>query len=133
MNFSNLLDKIISTLKKIIDYYVGQLRADNIANYQTRQYEGEDVIVAVASYIPFVSAAILILRKGNSEFVLVHSKQALILTILLLLSLMILPSLAKLLISSLLILMTVISAYKALVGRTFYIPLVSQLAMLVEV
>jgi len=126
-------EKILSVLKSLIAFDFGFNISDEERNYSVRVYEGEDVWVAAVSYIPFVSAAVLLLRKNNSEFILDHSKQALILVLLVLLTTMILSSILRLIILVILVFLIILSTYKAVSGKKFYIPLVTQLARLVEI
>ena len=128
-----MLEKLISILKLLVPFdFVSGVSGEE-RRYSVREYEGEDTWVAAASYIPFVCAAILLLRKDNSEFVSDHAKQALVLVILALLVFMLIPSPIRLIISAILILLLVVSVYRALQGRKYYIPGVSELSRLIEI
>lgn len=128
-----MVEKLLSVLKLLASFKVNLKTSDEEAFHQVREYEGEDAWIAAVSYIPLVSAAILLLRKDNSEFILTHSKQALILTTFALLIYMLLPQLISLILDGILVLLMAISVYKAFSGKKFYIPLVTELALLVEV
>ena len=128
-----MLEKLLSILKLLVPLDFTSGISGEERSYSAREYEGEDTWVAAASYIPFVCAAILLLRKDNSEFVSDHAKQALVLVILALLVFMLIPSPTRLIIDGVLILLLVISVYRALQGRKYYIPVVTQLSRLIEI
>ncbi|MEX1131195.1 MAG: hypothetical protein WED59_04250 [Candidatus Woykebacteria bacterium] len=102
-------------------------------SHDVREYFGEDALVAALSYMPLASAAIILLRKDNSEFVLYHSKQALILILFIILSFFLIPSIFKLPVVGILMVASITSVYRALSGKKFYIPAVTELARLVEI
>ncbi len=127
-----MLEKLLSALKRAVPFDFAGASPEEGA-LQVREYEGEDAWVAAASYIPLVSAAILLIRKDNSEFILTHSKQALILTILALLIFMLLPLLIRLILDGILVLLMIVSAYKAFTGKKIYIPLVTDIAGSIDI
>jgi uncharacterized membrane protein len=98
-----------------------------------RQYEGEDLLIAAVSYIPFLSAGVLLLRKQNSEFVSYHAKMAIVLLVFTLLAFGLLPGFLRWvgLVAGLIV--SAYSAYKAYKGDKLYIPLISKLAQTIEI
>ncbi len=128
-----MLEKILSSLKWLIPFNFGFGASDEGSAYSVPQYGGEDAWVAAVSYVPLASAVVLLLRKSNSDFILQHAKQALILTILALITLVILSSTLRLLIEAIWVFLIVLSAYKAFTGRKFYIPFITELARLIEI
>lgn len=98
-----------------------------------RQYTGEDTWVASASYFPFVSAAVLLLRKNNSEFVSFHAKQALVVLAISIFAFIIVPSVAKLIVGITTYTVLVYGAFRALQGRKWYLPIVTELANTIEI
>ena len=128
-----MLEKILYSLKWLIPFNFGFESSDDNSTYSVPKYEGEDAWVAAVSYVPLASAVILLLRKSNSDFILQHAKQALILTILALITLVILSSILRLLIEAVWVFLIVLSAYKAFTGRKLYIPFITELARLIEI
>jgi len=97
-----------------------------------RQYTGEDTWVASASYFPFVSAAVILLRKNNSEFVSFHARQALVVLVLSLFAFMVVPSIAKLIVGIAAYTILVYGAFRALQGRKWYLPIVTEVANTID-
>lgn len=128
-----MIEKLLSYIKWIVPFDYDPVAENEDSFLHAKRYRGEDVWVAAVSYIPFFSAAILLLRKNNSEFVLTHAKQSLILTIFTLLIYMLLPVVLKIILDLVLVLLMILSVYMALAGRKFYIPLVTELANLLEI
>ena len=126
-----MFQKIISTIKWLIPFDLFSSGQDNA--FSAPIQNKEEIIVAGMSYIPLVSAAVLLLRKDNTDFIQQHAKQSLILTIFALLVFMILPSIFRLVVEVIIIFLIVFSAYKALSGRKVYVPFVSELARWVEI
>ena len=127
-----VLGKVSSLIKSPSDTKKPDVSLGN-QNYSVREYAGEDAWVAAATYIPFVSAAVLLLRKENSEFVLTHAKQALVLTILILLCIMLLSPLPKFVLLIVLTGALIFGSYKAFSGKKFYIPGITELARWTEI
>ncbi|MCH7541390.1 hypothetical protein IH981_01270 [Patescibacteria group bacterium] len=98
-----------------------------------RTYSGEETWIASLSYIPFVSAAVLLLRKNNSEFVSFHARQALVILIIVVLALMLLPWILKWLAAIIAYGLLVYGAYYALLGRKWYLPIVTEIARTIEI
>ncbi len=98
-----------------------------------RTYSGEETWIASLSYIPFVSAAVLMLRKNNSEFVSFHARQALVILIIMILALMLLPWILKWLAAIIAHGLLVYGAYYALLGRKWYLPIVTEIARTIEI
>lgn len=126
------MEKLLSAIQWVIPFDVNPPEPSEGSTAVARSYTGEDAWVAAVSYIPFVSAAILLLRKDNSEFVLYHAKQAVVLIVLTLLFLAVLSSILRLVLVAILVLIMIISAYRALAGKKFYVPLVTELARWIE-
>ena len=97
-----------------------------------RQYTGEDTWVASASYFPFVSAAVILLRKNNSEFVSFHARQALVVLVISLFAFMVVPSIAKLIVGIAAYTILVYGAFRALQGRKWYLPIVTEVANTID-
>jgi len=97
-----------------------------------RQYTGEDTWVASASYFPFVCAAVILLRKNNSEFVSFHARQALVVLVLSLFAFMVVPSIAKLIVGIAAYTTLVYGAFRALQGRKWYLPIVTEVANTID-
>lgn len=93
-----------------------------------RTYSGEETWVASASYIPFISAAVLILRKSNSEFVSFHARMALVILLISIFALVILPAILKIIVAILVYMLLVFGAYQAVRGRKWYMPIVTEIA-----
>jgi len=97
-----------------------------------RIYSGQDTILAAVSYVPFVSAGILVLRKGNSEFVSFHARQALVMALITALLLMLSPGFLKLLAAILACVLLIFGTFRALQGRKWYLPFITELANTIE-
>lgn len=93
-----------------------------------RTYVGEDTWAASASYIPFISAAILILRKNNSEFVSFHARQALVMLLIIIFALVLLPLVLKIIAAIGAYTLLVYGAYQAIRGKKWYLPIVTEIA-----
>jgi uncharacterized membrane protein len=128
-----VLEKILSSLKWLIPFNFGFGSPEAESAYSVPQYGGEDAWVASISYVPLISAVILLLRKNNSDFILQHAKQSLILTILALITLVVFSSTLRLLIEAIWVFLIVLSAYKAFSGRKLYIPFITEIARLIEI
>ena len=124
-----MLKKIIANLKWLIPFDIFS-KEENVfsAPIQNR----EEIIVAGVSYIPLASAAILLLRKDNTDFIQQHAKQSLILMIFALLVFMLLSSVLRFLLELIIIFYIIFSAYKALSGRKVYIPLITEISRFIE-
>jgi len=120
------LEKFEGAIKK-------KLRQQGKGATVVRTYSGEDTWIASVSYIPFVSAAVLVLRKNNSEFVSFHARQALVILIIVILALMLLPLILKMLAAVVGYGLLVYGAYYALSGRKWYLPIVTELARTIEI
>ncbi len=120
------LEKFEGAIKK-------KLRQQGKGATVVRTYSGEDTWIASAAYIPFVSAAVLVLRKNNSEFVSFHARQALVILIIVILALMLLPLILKMLAAVVGYGLLVYGAYYALSGRKWYLPIVTELARTIEI
>ena len=97
-----------------------------------RHYSGEDTWVAAFSYFPFISAAIILLRKNNSEFVSFHAHQSFVILVISLFAIIIIPSVAKIIVLIAVYTILVYGAYRALQGRKWYLPLVTELANTID-
>jgi uncharacterized membrane protein len=97
------------------------------------RYEGTDTLIAASSYLYFVSAAILLIRKNNSDFVRFHSKQAFVILIAALLSTLLLPLILKIAANLVLFGFSAYGAYRAYQGFRWYLPFVTELANSIEV
>ena len=123
---ANLLEKFEETIKK-------RIRQQGKGATVVRTYSGEDTWIAAVSYIPFVSAAVLVLRKNNNEFVSFHARQALVILILIILAIILIPLiLLKMLVAIVGYGLLVYGAYYALLGRKWYLPIVTELARTIE-
>ena len=120
------LEKFEEALKK-------KIRQQGKGATVVRTYSGEDTWIACVSYIPFISAAVLLLRKNNSEFVSFHARQALVILIIVILALMLLPLILKMLAAVVGYGLLVYGAYYALSGRKWYLPIVTELARTIEI
>ena len=99
-----------------------------------KTYSGEETKVATYSYLPFVSAIVLLVfRKENSEFVSFHARQALVLCLLAILVILIVPSFLKIIAVVVLYVIFVFGAYKASRGEKWYLPLVNEIANTIEI
>lgn len=81
---------------------------------------------AAGSYIYFVSAAVLLLRKDNSDFVIFHAKHAIIFLLLTILFFLI-PGWPKVVLSLILISIEMIAVYLALAGKRYTVPFLTNL------
>lgn len=115
------------SLSSIVDY-INQLFQGDEESQLVRTYSGQDSLFAAFCYVPFVSAAILVLRSENNEFVSFHARQALVLLLLGIFALLLLPSFLKLLAAAVIAFLLIFGAYKALKGAKWYFPLVTELA-----
>ena len=120
------LEKFEGAIKK-------KLRQQGKGATIVRTYSGEDTWIASVAYIPFVCAAVLVLRKNNSEFVSFHARQALVILIIVILALMLLPLILKMLAAVVGYGLLVYGAYYALLGRKWYLPIVTELARTIEI
>jgi len=120
------LEKFEGAIKK-------KLRQQGKGATVVRTYSGEDTWIASVAYVPFVSAAVLVLRKNNSEFVSFHARQALVILIIVILALMLLPLILKMLAAVVGYGLLVYGAYYALSGRKWYLPIVTELARTIEI
>ena len=120
------LEKFEEALKK-------KIRQQGKGATVVRTYSGEDTWIACVSYIPFISAAVLLLRKNNSEFVSFHARQALVILIIVILAIILAPLiLLKMLAAVVGYGLLVYGAYYALSGRKWYLPIVTELARTIE-
>ncbi|OGY28069.1 MAG: hypothetical protein A2Z42_02515 [Candidatus Woykebacteria bacterium RBG_19FT_COMBO_43_10] len=122
-----------SYLEKFEEAIKKKLRQQGKGATVVRTYSGEDTWIASVSYVPFVSAAVLVLRKNNSEFVSFHARQALVILIIVILALMLLPLILKMLAAVVGYGLLVYGAYYALSGRKWYLPIVTELARTIEI
>lgn len=97
------------------------------------RYEGTDTWVAASCYLYFVSGAVLLIRKNNSDFVRFHAKQAFVILIIALLSVFLLPLVLKIVANIALLGLGGYGAYRALNGFRWYLPFVTELANSIEV
>ena len=116
----SFLDK----LKIDVNIPKGEIQGETIV----RTYTGEETWVASASYIPFISAAVLILRKNNSEFVSFHARLALVILLFSIFALVLLPTILKIIAAVIVYMLLVYGAYQAVRGRKWYLPVVSEIA-----
>lgn len=93
-----------------------------------RTYSGEETWVASASYIPFISAAVLLLRKNNSEFVSFHARLALVILLISIFALILLPVILKIIAAIIVYMLLVYGAYQAVRGKKWYLPVVTEIA-----
>ncbi len=93
-----------------------------------RTYTGEDTWVASALYIPFISAAVLLLRKNNSEFVSFHARQSLVLLLFAIFALVLLPAILKIIVAIIAYMLFVYGAYHAIRGKKWYMPVVTEIS-----
>jgi len=107
--------------------YIRKLFKSEEESELVRTYSGQDTVVAAFSYVPFVSAAILVLRKENNEFVSFHARQSLVILLISIFALLFLPPFFKLIAAVLVTLLLSFGVYKALNGRKWYLPLVTDL------
>jgi len=122
-----------SYLEKFEEAIKKKLRQQGKGATVVRTYSGEDTWIASVAYVPFVSAAVLVLRKNNSEFVSFHARQALVILIIVILALMLLPLILKMLAAVVGYGLLVYGAYYALSGRKWYLPIVTELARTIEI
>lgn len=125
-----MFQKIISTIQWLIPFNIFASKQDNAFNAPIKNRE--EIIVAGLSYIPLVSAVILLLRKDNTDFIQQHAKQSLVLIIFALLIFMIFSAILRFLLEVVIIFYVIFSAYKALSGRKVYVPFVSEISRLIE-
>lgn len=125
--------KIKDLLKEVIIFVVSLSVSKSGEDLQVRKYEGEDIWFATIGYIPLASTAILVLRKNNSDFVLDHAKQSLILSILLILILILLPESIKLLLGLAVLILMLVSAFISFTGRRVYIPLITEVSRFIVI
>jgi len=95
--------------------------------------EGEDKYVASAAYLYFVSAAILTLRKNNSEFVTFHARQAFVLLLLAIVAFVFLAGIWRIIFSIGVLAINIYGAYQALNGRKWNIPYLTQIANSIDI
>ncbi|MCH7641570.1 hypothetical protein IID22_05245 [Patescibacteria group bacterium] len=74
------MESFFATLKGFLNATLGFGLSDQKGVYSVKKLVKQDTFAAAISYIPFVSPVILLLRKSNSDFVIIHAKQALILS-----------------------------------------------------
>ncbi len=117
---ANFLDK----LKIEIKFPERETRGETVV----RTYSGEETWVASTSYIPFISAAILVLRKNNSEFVSFHARLALVILLFSIFALVLLPAILKIIAAIIVYMLLVYGAYHAIRGRKWYLPIASEMA-----
>ena len=117
---TNWLDK----LKIDIQIPKGEVQGETVV----RTYSGEETWVASASYIPFISAAVLLLRKNNSEFVSFHARLALVILLISIFALILLPVILKIIAAIVVYLLLVYGAYQAVRGKKWYLPVVTEIA-----
>ena len=122
-----------SYLEKFEEAIKKKLRQQGKGATVVRTYSGEDTWIASVAYVPFVSAAVLVLRKNNSEFVSFHARQALVILIIVILGLRLLPLVLKMLAAVVGYGLLVYGAYYALSGRKWYLPIVTELARTIEI
>lgn len=115
-----------SFLDKLKDAQIpkGEVQGETVV----RTYSGEETWVASASYIPFISAAVLLLRKSNSEFVSFHARMALVILLISIFALIILPAILKIIMAIIVYMLLVYGAYQAVRGRKWYMPVVTEIA-----
>ena len=101
------MESFFSTLKGFFKAALGFGLSDQEGVYSVKKLVKQDTIVAAVSYIPFVSPAVLLLREKNSDFVIIHAKQALILSHFTVLAVILAPYLILFLRGSLLIFLLV--------------------------
>ncbi|MDP2671024.1 MAG: hypothetical protein Q8P13_00980 [bacterium] len=97
------------------------------------KYEGSDKVIACLAYVYFVSAAVLLLRHDNSEFVRFHAKQAFVLLIIALLVLLIAPGTWKYGLNGALFLVALYGAVRAFQGRRWTVPYFTSIANSIEI
>lgn len=115
-------------LEDIKTYLPTKLKQQDTSEYVVKTYYGEDTWVASASYIPFVSAAVLVLRKNNNEFVSFHARQALVILLFATVIFVLLPSILKFFFAIIVYMILVYGAYQAIRGRKWFFPIVTQIA-----
>ena len=115
-----------------ISIFVRQLFKKEEGSRLVREYTGEDTIVAAISYVPFVCAAVLVLRRENSEFVSFHARQALVILLITALLLLLTPDFLKWLVAIAGSTLLIFGTYRALQGRKWYFPVVTELANTIE-
>lgn len=110
---------------------INRFNRDNEKQF-VRHYSGEDTWIAALSYFPFISAAIILLRKNNSEFVSFHAHQAFVILVIFLFAIIIVPSIAKVIVLIAAYTILVYGAYRAMQGRKWYLPLITELANTID-
>ena len=88
--------------------------------------------MAAVSYIPFAAAVILVLRKENSEFVSFHARQSLVILLVTILFLLLLPGFFKFLVAVGGCALLITGVYKALQGRKWYFPIITEMANTID-
>ncbi|MEX0621959.1 MAG: hypothetical protein WD187_03150 [Candidatus Woykebacteria bacterium] len=115
------------SFNSVRNYLKNQFAAHGQSETLVRTYSGEETWVACASYVPFISAAVLVLRKNNSEFVSFHARQALVILLIAIVLLLLLPGYLKMFLAVVIYAVLVYGAYKAIKGNKWYLPLVTEL------
>lgn len=128
-----MIKKINNLLKEGVFFVLSLRMLKTKEDFKIRKYEGEDAWVAAFSYIPLVSTAILVLRKDNSDFVLGHAKQALILSIGLIVVFLIFPVSVKIVVGSAILIIMIISGYLSFTGKRVYIPFITEISKLIVI
>ncbi|HEX7456317.1 MAG TPA: hypothetical protein VF303_02525 [Candidatus Nanoarchaeia archaeon] len=129
---STTLDELKKFRGKIEKYLKKKIKQENKGTAIVRTYSGEETWVASASYIPFMSAAILVLRNNNSEFVSFHARQALVILLFVIVALILLPATLKMLAAVVAYVILIYGAYRAIKGQKWYLPVVTELARTIE-
>ena len=111
------MEIIISILKGFLKYAFDFGFSSREGVYSVRKIVKQDTVAAAVSYVPLVSPAILLLRKRNSDFVISHSKQALILSHITLSAVILAPYLI-LFVRGFLIIFLAILIYKSFTEKT---------------
>jgi uncharacterized membrane protein len=122
------IDTILDKAKELLPQQPAKQEGQEEDEVFVRTYVGEDTWVASASYIPFISAAILVLRKNNSEFVSFHARQALVILLIIIFALVLLPVVLKIIAAMGAYALLVYGAYQAVRGRKWYLPVVTEIA-----
>ncbi len=114
----------LDKLKIDIETPKGEVQGETVI----RTYSGEETWIASASYIPFISAAVLLLRKNNSEFVSFHARLALVILLISIFALILLPVILKIIAAIIVYMLLVYGAYHAIRGKRWYMPVVTEIA-----
>lgn len=96
------------------------------------EFPVEDIFISTICYIPIVSALVLFLRNRNSEYVLFHAKQSLLIVLVSALGLMLLPFYLKTTLAIVTAGVLLYGAYQATRGKKWYFPVITELARDVE-